>query len=98
MEGLVLECFAPYISRLFALCCMFSFCIQYNLCYSTLVTPSEVKKLDPSLYQMSENGNVFVHSHVKKGILPVILEELLKARKQATKDMKNAPTDFERAV
>ena len=32
------------------------------------------------------------------GILPEILEELLSARKQAKKDMKNAPTEFEQAV
>jgi DNA polymerase delta subunit 1 len=54
--------------------------------------------LDPSTYKKSDNGHVFVHSHVKKGILPTILEELLAARKRAKKDMKNAPNDFERAV
>lgn len=70
----------------------------YNLCYSTLVPPSDVSKLDPSQYAKSENGDVFVHSSVKKGILPTILEELLSARKRAKKDMKNAPTEFERAV
>lgn len=70
----------------------------YNLCYSTLVNPSDVAKLDPALYKKSENGNVFVHSTVKKGILPTILEEILTARKRAKKDMKSAPTEFERAV
>lgn len=45
----------------------------YNLCYSTLVSPSDVAKLDSNQYKKSENGNVFVHSHVKKGILPTIL-------------------------
>jgi DNA polymerase delta subunit 1 len=70
----------------------------YNLCYSTLVNPADAVKLDPSLYKISENGNIFVHSTVKKGILPIILEELLSARKRAKKDMKNAPTEFERAV
>ncbi|KAL7574896.1 hypothetical protein ACA910_010727 [Epithemia clementina (nom. ined.)] len=70
----------------------------WNLCYSTLVNPAELQKLDPSQYKKSENGHVFVHSHVKKGILPTILEELLTARKRAKKDMKNAPTEFERAV
>ena len=43
-------------------------------------------------------GHFFVHSHVKKGILPTILSELLAARKRAKKDMKNAPTEFEKAV
>lgn len=98
----------------------------YNLCYSTLVSPQDVSKMDPDLYKKSENGHSFVHSHVKKGILPTILavslmksrygltlhrlwsshfssfiscsQELLAARKRAKKDMKNAPTEFERAV
>lgn len=70
----------------------------YNLCFSTLVSPSEVGDLDPKLYAKSENGHVFVHASVKKGILPTILSELLTARKRAKKDMKNAPTEFERAV
>ena len=70
----------------------------YNLCYSTLVSPQDVSKLDPAIYKKSENGHIFVHSSVKKGILPTILEELLSARKQAKKDMKNAPTEFEKSV
>ena len=70
----------------------------YNLCYSTLVSPKEVSKISPDKYKKSENGHVFVHSHVKKGILPTILGELLAARKRAKKDMKNAPTEFEKAV
>lgn len=70
----------------------------YNLCYSTLVNPADVAKLDPSTYKKSENGHVFVNSATKKGILPTILGELLSARKRAKKDMKNAPTEFERAV
>lgn len=70
----------------------------YNLCYSTLVDPADVPNVDPSKYKRSENGHVFVHSSVQKGILPTILEELLAARKRAKKDMKNAPNEFERAV
>lgn len=70
----------------------------YNLCYSTLVNPQDVAKLDPSTYKKSDNGHVFVNSDTKKGILPTILEELLAARKRAKKDMKNAPTEFEKAV
>lgn len=70
----------------------------YNLCYSTLVSPQDVNRLDPETYKRSENGHVFVTKETKKGILPTILAELLAARKQAKKDMKNAPTEFERAV
>jgi DNA polymerase delta subunit 1 len=70
----------------------------YNLCFSTLINPKEVNKYDPKIYAKSANGHVFVHSSVKKGILPTILSELLTARKRAKKDMKNAPNEFERAV
>lgn len=70
----------------------------YNLCYSTLVNPKDLSSLDPSDYQRSDNGHIFVTSSKKKGILPTILSELLAARKRAKKDMKNAPTEFERAV
>jgi len=70
----------------------------YNLCYSTLVCAQDVAKLDTDQYKKSDNGHTFVHSHVKKGILPTILGELLAARKRAKKDMKNAPTEFEKAV
>jgi len=70
----------------------------YNLCFSTLINPKDVNKYDPKIYATSDNGHVFVHSSVKKGILPTILSELLAARKRAKKDMKNAPNEFERAV
>jgi len=70
----------------------------YNLCYSTLVNPQDVNKLNKESYKQSDSGHTFVHVQTKKGILPSILEELLAARKRAKVDMKNASTDFERAV
>lgn len=45
----------------------------YNLCYSTLVSPSDVHKLNNNDYNKSDNGHVFVKSSVKMGILPTIL-------------------------
>jgi len=70
----------------------------WNLCYSTMVSNQQISKIDSSLYHKTENGHYFITSKTQKGILPIILEELLKARKQAKKDMKNAPTEFEKAV
>jgi DNA polymerase delta subunit 1 len=75
-----------------------SIMMAYNLCYSTLVCAQDANSIDSSQYKKSDNGHIFVHSNVKKGILPTILEELLSARKRAKKDMKNAPTEFEKAV
>jgi DNA polymerase delta subunit 1 len=69
----------------------------YNLCYSTLCTPQDIQKLQPEQYVKNPNGT-FVSADTKKGILPTILGELLAARKQAKKDMKNAPNEFEKAV
>ena len=38
-----------------------------------MVSPHEATKLDQSKFKRSENGHNFVHSTVKKGILPTIL-------------------------
>lgn len=70
----------------------------YNLCYSTLVAPSDVSKLPENTWDKSPCGHVFVKSTTKKGILPQILDELLSARKRAKKDMANAATPYEREV
>ncbi|KAF1328474.1 DNA polymerase delta catalytic subunit, partial [Globisporangium splendens] len=64
----------------------------YNLCYSTLVAPGDVSKIPEAELHKSPSGDVFVTSKRKKGILPMIFEELLAARKQAKRDM-NAATD-----
>ncbi|OQR90444.1 DNA polymerase delta catalytic subunit [Achlya hypogyna] len=70
----------------------------YNLCYSTLVAPADVAKLPAEAYETSPSGDVFVKSSTKKGILPLILEELLSARKQAKRDMATAPDAMTKAV
>lgn len=70
----------------------------YNLCYSTLVAPSDVSKVPPSDVNKSPSGDVFVTSARKKGILPLILEELLAARKQAKRDMNAATDSMQKAV
>jgi DNA polymerase delta subunit 1 len=69
----------------------------YNLCYSTLMSPQDTKELNEDEYNKNPNGN-FVKKEKKVGILPTILGEILAARKQAKKDMKNAPNEFEKAV
>ena len=64
----------------------------------TLVCYQYAQKLSQDQYKKAIMGHFFVHSHVKKGILPTILSKLLAARKRAKKDMKNAPTEFEKAI
>ena len=64
----------------------------YNLCYTTILTREDMANLPEEDINKNQNGN-FVKAHKKKGILPTILSELLAARKQAKKDMKNAPNE-----
>jgi len=49
-------------------------------------------------YAVSPSDDCFVTKEVKVGILPQILDEILAARKQAKKDMKNATDPAEKAV
>ena len=62
----------------------------HNLCYSTLLTPSQAKDMNETEYTRTPNGHCFVNQTVREGILPEILTELLSARKRAKKDMKAA--------
>jgi DNA polymerase delta subunit 1 len=70
----------------------------HNLCYTTLLTPEQAMEMDSSLYIKSPNGDYFVKPSVRQGLLPEILSDLLNARSQAKKDMKNATDEFERDV
>lgn len=77
-----------------------SIMMAYNLCYCTLVTPEDVRKLNlpPECINKTPSGETFVKSNLQKGILPEILEELLTARKRAKADLKEAKDPFEKAV
>jgi DNA polymerase delta subunit 1 len=44
------------------------------------VNPTDVNRISEDKFKKSENGHCFVHSNVKKGILPTILEELLSGK------------------
>uniref|UniRef100_A0A061RE64 DNA polymerase n=1 Tax=Tetraselmis sp. GSL018 TaxID=582737 RepID=A0A061RE64_9CHLO len=75
-----------------------SIMMAHNLCYSTLVPRDRVKDLNPEDVQKSPTGDTFVKSHLRKGFLPEILEELLGARKRAKADLKAATDPFVKAV
>ncbi|XP_031129321.1 DNA polymerase delta catalytic subunit [Ipomoea triloba] len=77
-----------------------SIMMAYNLCYCTLVTPDDVRKLNLPLECVNKtpSGETFVKSNLQKGILPEILEELLAARKRAKADLKEAKDPLEKAV
>ncbi|KAK2944153.1 putative DNA polymerase delta catalytic subunit [Blattamonas nauphoetae] len=67
-----------------------SIMICHNLCYSTLLHPEAASKLDPADYSRTPTGNFFVKSHLRKGLLPEILEWLLAARKRTRKELAEA--------
>ncbi|KAL0449857.1 UNVERIFIED_CONTAM: DNA polymerase delta catalytic subunit [Sesamum latifolium] len=77
-----------------------SIMMAYNLCYCTLVTPEDARKLNlpPECVNKTPSGETFVKSNLQKGILPEILEELLTARKRAKADLKEAKDPLEKAV
>ncbi|XP_071696476.1 DNA polymerase delta catalytic subunit [Rutidosis leptorrhynchoides] len=77
-----------------------SIMMAYNLCYCTLVTAEDVRKLNlpPESINKTPSGETFVKSDLQKGILPEILEELLAARRRAKADLKEAKDPLVKAV
>jgi len=76
-----------------------SIMMAHNLCFSTLVRKNVAEKLlTEDQYIKTPHGDYFVKPHVKKGLLPEILEELLAARKKAKDELKNEKDPFKRAV
>ncbi|CRG97181.1 DNA polymerase delta catalytic subunit, putative [Plasmodium gallinaceum] len=68
-----------------------SIMIAHNLCYSTLIkNNNEISELnDDDITVIQGKGNLkFVKKNVKKGILPLIVEELIEARKKVKLLMK----------
>nr|GEU98375.1 DNA polymerase delta catalytic subunit [Tanacetum cinerariifolium] len=77
-----------------------SIMMAYNLCYCTLVTAEDARKLNlaPECLNKTPSGELFVKSNLQKGILPEILEELLAARRRAKADLKEAKDPLVKAV
>lgn len=75
-----------------------SIMMAHNLCYCTLVPKGQAGQFSPEDVTKSPSGDTFVRSHLARGILPEILEELLGARKRAKADLKKSTDPFERAV
>ncbi|QNP95562.1 DNA polymerase family B-domain-containing protein [Yarrowia lipolytica] len=78
-----------------------SIMMAHNLCYTTLLDKATVERLDLKLdedYHRTPNGDLFVNQKTRKGILPIVLEELLSARKKAKADLKKETDPFKKAV
>lgn len=70
----------------------------HNLCYTTLLQPDDLARVPEEDRERSPTGSWFVRETVKKGLLPIVLEELLTARARAKRDMKTAADPFLRDV
>jgi DNA polymerase delta subunit 1 len=75
-----------------------SIMMAHNLCYCTLVPNSLKNSLSPEDYTITPTGELFVKPHIRKGLLPVILEELIDARKKARDELKNTSDPFMKKV
>ena len=100
--GLVLDvdpCFLKDIVVVFDFNSLYpSVIIRYNLCLTTLIAPDEVHKFAPDDYIRTPTGDCFVKKHVREGLLPLMLRELLAARGVAKKQMATATDPAVKAV
>ncbi|KAI5808354.1 DNA polymerase delta subunit [Pyronema omphalodes] len=73
----------------------------HNLCYTTLLRKETAQRLnlkEGDDYTITPNGDWFVKANRRKGMVPLILEGLLGARKRAKNDLKNETDPFKKAV
>jgi DNA polymerase elongation subunit (family B) len=75
----------------------------HNLCYNTIVLDPQYKNLPGVEYETitwdtSDRHNEYTFAQTTQGILPKLLEQLAKSRKQAKKDMANAKDPFMKEV
>ena len=73
----------------------------HNLCYTTLIKKKDIEKWSLKKdedYVVTPNGDMFVTTKQRKGLLAQILEELLTARKQAKRELAAETDPFKKAV
>jgi len=73
--------------------------MAHNLCYCTLVNPEQVRSMDAAeITKAPVTGCSFVKREKRRGLLPMILEEILAARKRAKKAMAEATDPLTKSV
>jgi DNA polymerase delta subunit 1 len=75
-----------------------SIMMAHNLCYTTNLTREQADRLGKGKYTVTPTGDLFVNRDIQKGVLPLILEELIAARSNAKKLMKTEKDPFKEAV
>ncbi|XP_065340551.1 DNA polymerase delta catalytic subunit [Cloeon dipterum] len=75
-----------------------SIMMAHNLCYTTLVSAGVKGTLKPSDYVVTPQGDCFVKTEIRKGLLPEVLESLLAARKRAKEELKKETDPLRKKV
>ncbi len=78
-----------------------SIMMAHNLCYTTLLDKTTIERLkleEGKDYVKTPNNDFFATKSKRKGLLPIVLEDLLGARKRAKADLKKETDPFKRAV
>ncbi|KAJ7493450.1 DNA polymerase family B-domain-containing protein [Mycena galericulata] len=78
-----------------------SIMMAHNLCYTTLLDKGTVERLGLVKdvdYVTTPNNDMFATTKKRKGLLPMVLEDLISARKRAKADLKKETDPFKRAV
>ena len=75
-----------------------SIMMAHNLCYCTLLKPEQVQSMNEEDYTETPTGCYFLKSKIRRGLLPMILEEILAARKRAKKAMAEAEDPLTKSV
>jgi DNA polymerase delta subunit 1 len=79
-----------------------SIMMAHNLCYSTYLQNKQHAErfglVQDRDYIVTPNNDLFLKADRRKGLLPIILEDLLSARKRAKADLKKETDPFKRAV
>jgi DNA polymerase delta subunit 1 len=73
----------------------------HNLCYTTLLKKETIGRLGLEKdkdYTVTPTGDCFVKETVRKGLVPIILDDLLGARRRAKADLKKETDPFRKAV
>ena len=73
------------------------FC-AYNMCYSTLVHPDDVKSVGRENVIATPTGAVFVKTDIQKGLLPSLLAALMHGRTLTKQLLKEAKSEANRRV
>ena len=78
-----------------------SIMMAHNLCYTTLLDKKTITKnnfVEGTHFTKSPTGDCFIKKDILPGILPLILADLLGARKKAKSDLKKETDPFKKAV